>query len=93
MIREQVPGIEGKPEVPKSDPAVAGLYIYNPRVFEIIHTLNPSGRGELEITDVNNEYIRMSEMSYSVLEGFRSNAGTFESLFRASEPVRDMDMK
>ena len=88
MIREQVPGIEGM-----LDLAFADLYIYNPRVFEIIHTLNPSGRGELEITDVNNEYIRMGEMSYSVLEGFRSDAGTFESLFKASELVRDMDIK
>ncbi len=88
MIREQVPGIEGM-----LDLAFADLYIYNPRVFEIIHTLNPSGRGELEITDVNNEYIRMGEMSYSVLEGFRSDAGTFESLFKASELVRYMDMK
>lgn len=88
MIREQVPGIEGM-----LDLAFADLYIYNPRVFEIIHTLNPSGRGELEITDVNNEYIRMGEMSYSVLEGFRNDAGTFESLFKASELVRYMDMK
>ena len=91
MMREQVPGIEGKPEVPKSDIAVTGLYIYDPRMFEITRTLKPSGRGELEITDVNNEYIRLGEMSYSVLDGFRSDAGTFESLFRASELVRIMN--
>jgi glucose-1-phosphate thymidylyltransferase len=85
--------IEEKPEVPKSDLAVTGLYMYDPRVFEIIHTLKPSGRGELEITDVNNEYIRMGEMSYSVLEGYWSDAGTFESLLKASELVRDMYTK
>jgi len=91
MMCEQVPGIEGKPEVPKSDPAVTGLHIYDSRVFEITRTLKPSGRGEPEITDVNNEYIRMGEMSYSVHEGFWSDAGTFESLFRASELVRIMN--
>ena len=89
MICVQVPGIEGKPEVPKSDLAVTGLYMYNPRVFDIIRTLNPSGRGELEIIDVNNEYIRMGEMSYSVLGGDWNDAGTSESLFRASEMVKE----
>lgn len=81
--------IEEKPSLPKSNFAVTGLYIYDPGVFNIIHTLKPSGRGELEITDVNNEYIRMGKMSYSVLSGFWSDAGTFESLFRASELVRN----
>jgi len=80
MIHEQLPGI-GR----KSDLAFADLYIYNPRVFEIIQMLNPSYRGELEITDVNNEYIHKGEMSYSVLEEYWIDAGTFESLFRASE--------
>lgn len=81
--------IEEKPSLPKSNFAVTGLYIYDPGVFNIIHTLKPSGRGELEITDVNNEYISMGKMSYSVLSGFWSDAGTFESLFRASELVRN----
>jgi glucose-1-phosphate thymidylyltransferase len=90
---DRIVSIEEKPEVPKSDLAVTGLYMYDPRVFEIIHTLKPSGRGELEITDVNNEYIRMGEMSYSVLEGYWSDAGTFESLLKASELVRDMYTK
>lgn len=90
---DRIISIEEKPVVPKSNLAVTGLYIYDPRVFDIIHALKPSGRGELEITDVNNEYIRMGEMSYSVLKGYWSDAGTFESLFRASELVRDMDTK
>ncbi|MCK5614498.1 NTP transferase domain-containing protein [Candidatus Pacearchaeota archaeon] len=82
--KEQVLGIEEKPEVPKSDYAVTGLYVYDNNVFEIIKTLKPSGRGELEITDVNNEYIRQSAMGYSVLDGYWSDAGTFKSLLRAS---------
>jgi glucose-1-phosphate thymidylyltransferase len=82
--------IEEKPKVPKSNLAVTGLYIYDSRVFKIIRNLKPSGRGELEITDVNNEYIRMGEMVYSVLNGFWSDAGTFESLFRASELVKNL---
>jgi glucose-1-phosphate thymidylyltransferase len=89
----RIVSIEEKPVVPKSNLAVTGLYIYDPGVFDIIKTLKPSGRGELEITDVNNEYIRMGEMSYSMLEGYWSDAGTFESLFRASELVRDMNLK
>jgi glucose-1-phosphate thymidylyltransferase len=90
---EQVFGIEEKPDVPKSDFAVTGLYLYDNGVFDIIKILKPSGRGELEITDVNNEYIRQGSMGYSVLKGYWSDAGTFESLFRASELVRDMDTK
>lgn len=75
--------IEEKPSVPKSDYAVTGLYLYDNNVFEIIHTLKPSGRGEFEITDVNNEYIRQGNMGYSVLEGEWTDAGTFDSLLRA----------
>lgn len=76
--------IEEKPKEPKSNLAVTGLYMYDTRVFEIIRDLKPSHRGELEITDVNNAYIGMNEMRYSMLEGFWSDAGTFESLMRAS---------
>jgi len=86
--RGQVLAIEEKPAVPKSDYAVTGLYIYNNAVFEIIRALKPSGRGELEITDVNNEYIRRGEMGYSVLDRGWSDAGTFESLLRASYIIR-----
>ncbi len=85
---DRVIGIEEKPDVPKSDYAVTGLYIYNKGVFEIIKTLKPSGRGELEITDVNNEYIRQGAMGYSVLDGYWSDAGTFESLLRAGMIVK-----
>ncbi len=85
----QIISIEEKPESPKSNLAVTGLYIYDPGVFEIIRTLKPSGRGELEITDVNNEYIRLGKMDFSLLNGYWSDAGTFESLFRASELVRE----
>ena len=81
--------IEEKPEEPKSDLAVTGLYLYDNGVFEIIRRLKPSGRGELEITDVNNEYIRVGEMSYSLLDGYWSDAGTFESLLRAGNIVKD----
>lgn len=87
---QNIVSIEEKPANPKSNLAVTGLYIYDARVFEIIRRLRPSGRGELEITDVNNEYIRMQEMSYSMLSGYWSDAGTFESLFRASELVRNI---
>ena len=83
----QVLDIEEKPGVPKSDYAVTGLYIYDSGVFEIIKTLKPSGRGEVEITDVNNEYIRQGAMGYSVLDGYWSDAGTFESLLRAGVMV------
>lgn len=82
-------GIEEKPVHPKSNYAVTGLYIYDNSVFDIIKTLKPSKRGELEITDVNNAYIRQGKLSYSILEGFWSDAGTFESLYRASELVRN----
>jgi len=80
--------IEEKPQAPKSNLAVTGLYLYDARVFEIIRTLRPSGRGELEITDVNNTYVRDGEMKYSVLSGFWSDAGTFDSLMRASLMVQ-----
>jgi len=85
--------IEEKPEEPKSDLAVTGLYLYDNDVFEIIRRLKPSGRGELEITDVNNEYIRLGEMSYSVLDGYWSDAGTFESLLRTGNIVESYGEK
>ena len=84
----RVLGIEEKPKAPKSNLAVTGLYLYDAAVFAIIKTLKPSGRGELEITDVNNAYIRRGAMEFSVLPGFWSDAGTFESLLRASMMVQ-----
>jgi len=81
----QVLCIKEKPAVPKSDYAVTGLYIYDNGVFEIIRTLKPSRRGELEITDVNNYYIDQGQMGYYVLDGDWSDAGTFGSLLRAGD--------
>jgi glucose-1-phosphate thymidylyltransferase len=86
---DKVIGIEEKPKEPKSNFAVTGLYIYDSKVFSAIKTLKPSGRGELEITDVNNYYINKGVMKYGVLEGFWSDAGTFESLLRASIMVKN----
>jgi glucose-1-phosphate thymidylyltransferase len=79
---DRVTGIEEKPEVPISNFAVTGLYMYDPEVFEVIRTLKPSGQGELEITDVNNYYIEQGRMGYKVLDGYWSDAGTFESSLR-----------
>ena len=76
--------IEEKPKQPKSDYAVTGLYMYDPSVFDIIKTLKPSGRGELEITDVNNAYIERNEMTYAIIDGWWSDAGTFDSLLRSN---------
>src|SRR2546430_992002 len=79
--------IDEKPLQPSSEYAVIGIYMYDARVFEIIRTLKPSGRGELEITDVNNAYIDRGEMSWNELEGWWTDAGTFESLLYASKLV------
>ena len=85
----RVVNIAEKPKKPISSYAVVGIYMYDNDVFEIIKKLKPSDRGELEITDVNNEYIRRGTMAYSILEGWWTDAGTsFESLFRASKLVR-----
>ena len=73
-------GIEEKPAHPKSNYAVTGIYMYDATVFEKIQTLKPSGRSELEITDVNNAYIREGTMTFSFLDGWWTDAGTFESL-------------
>ena len=84
---ERVMKIFEKPEKPVSDYAVTGIYLYDDRVFDIIHTLKPSGRGELEITDVNNAYIARGELGYDVLSGYWTDAGTHESLRLANELV------
>ena len=76
--------IEEKPKNPKSDFAVTGIYMYDARVFNAIKMLKPSGRGELEITDVNNFYIKENSMSYEILKGWWTDAGTFDSLLRAN---------
>ena len=86
---DKVLGIEEKPKKPKSSWAVTGLYIYDKKVFTIIKTLKPSGRGELEITDVNNHYVKKGEMQAAFTKGFWSDAGTFDSLLRASQLVKE----
>ena len=81
--------IEEKPVEPKSEYAVVGIYMYDSEVFNIIKTLKPSERGELEITDVNNTYIEREEMTWDELEGWWTDAGTFESLLYASNLVAE----
>jgi glucose-1-phosphate thymidylyltransferase len=80
-------GIEEKPKRPKSNYAVTGIYMYDETVFEKVRTLVPSKRGELEITDVNNAYIHEGSMTFSHLEGWWTDAGTFDSLLRATNLV------
>jgi glucose-1-phosphate thymidylyltransferase len=79
--------IEEKPREPKSEYAVIGVYMYDADVFRVVKTLKPSARGELEITDVNNSYIERGEMTWDELDGWWTDAGTFESLLRASNMV------
>ena len=86
---EKVLGIEEKPKAPKTNLAVIGIYMYDARVFDVIKTLEPSGRGELEITDVNNWYIKDGSMTYEVLDGWWTDAGTFDSMLRASQLVAE----
>lgn len=82
-----VVGIEEKPRIPKSNYAVIGVYLYDTTVFEKIRRLKPSGRGELEITDVNNFYVQEGTLTYETLDGWWTDAGTFESLLRANHLV------
>ena len=84
---ERIVRIEEKPKEPKSRYAVIGIYMYDATVFDRIRRLRPSGRGELEITDVNNQYVEEGTLSYSVLKGWWTDAGTFESLLRANNLV------
>ncbi len=86
---DRVLQIEEKPENPKSDYAVIGIYFYDSTVFDIIKTLKPSGRGELEITDVNNHYINQGAMTWNELDGWWTDAGTFESLLHATNLVAE----
>ena len=84
---KNVVGIEEKPKKPKSKYAVTGIYMYDNEVFSIVKTLQPSGRGELEITDVNNAYLKRGTLTYEILDGWWTDAGTFESLYRANKLV------
>ena len=89
----RVIGIEEKPAKPKSNLAVTGIYMYDAAVFDIIETLKPSDRNELEITDVNNDYIRRGLMTYDLLDGWWTDAGTFESLHKAGNLAADRPRK
>ena len=85
----KIAGIEEKPKRPKSHFAVTGIYMYDGSVFDKTRTLKPSARGELEITDVNNAYIREGTMTFNYLDGWWTDAGTFDSLLRAANLVHD----
>lgn len=82
--------IEEKPHNPKSSYAVTGIYMYDSDVFHIVNKLNPSARGELEITDLNNEYLRRGTLTYDILQGWWSDAGTHESLYRANTLAKEI---
>ena len=90
---DKVINVEEKPKNPKTNYAVTGFYIYDLKIFDIIKKLKPSKRGELEITDVNNHYIKNNEMGFSMVKGFWSDAGTFDSLLKASELIKDLENK
>ena len=83
----KVTRIDEKPTQPKSDYIVTGIYFYDVSIFDIIRSLKPSGRGEFEISDVNNTYIQRGQLEYDILQGWWTDAGTFESLNKANELV------
>lgn len=87
---DHIISIEEKPKEPKSNYAVTGIYMFDSYVFDIIKTLKPSGRGELEITDVNNAYIKRNELTFDILQGWWTDAGTHESLARANVLAKDI---
>lgn len=86
----RIVSIEEKPQNPKSNYAVTGIYMYDHKVFDIIKTLKPSARGELEVTDVNNAYIERGELTFDVLQGWWTDAGTHASLARANELAKEL---
>lgn len=88
---DKITKIEEKPKDPKSNYAITGIYMYDHEVFNIIKTLNPSERGEFEITDVNNAYIEKGTMTYDYIDGWWTDAGTFESLHHASNLIADKE--
>jgi glucose-1-phosphate thymidylyltransferase len=90
LLGKQIISIEEKPKQPKSSYAVTGIYMYDSNVFEIIKMLKPSGRGELEITDVNNAYMMQGKLTYDVMSGWWTDAGTHESLAHANDLMRGM---
>ena len=87
IINNKIVSIIEKPENPKSNLAVTGIYIYDAQVFDIIRQCQPSNRGELEISDVNQHYMSNNQVTYTMMTGWWSDAGTFESLANASHLV------
>jgi len=87
IVGDKIVAIKEKPKKPKSNYAVIGIYMYDSYVFDIIKTLKPSGRGELEITDVSNAYIRQRALTYEKIAGWWTDAGTYESMLLASNLV------
>ncbi|MBD7968897.1 sugar phosphate nucleotidyltransferase [Paenibacillus gallinarum] len=90
LERNRIISIEEKPKNPKSNYAVTGIYMFDHRVFNIVKTLKPSARGELEITDVNNAYIELGELSFDILKGWWTDAGTHASLAKANDLAKDL---
>jgi glucose-1-phosphate thymidylyltransferase len=90
---DRIKGVVEKPKDPPSNYIVTGVYMYDSQVFDLIKGLSPSDRGELEITDVNNMYIEKGQLEYSKLEGWWTDAGTFDSLLRASNLVAEKESK
>lgn len=90
---EKIVKIEEKPKKPKSQYAVIGIYMYDAYAYEIIRKLKPSDRGELEITDVNNAYLKRGKMTYDILPGWWTDAGTFDSLLKANQLVASQETK
>lgn len=88
VVGDRIISIKEKPKKPKSKLAVTGVYMYSPIVFSIIKQLKPSARGEYEITDVNNAFVKRGTLSFHMLNGFWSDAGTFQSLYRATNFVK-----
>jgi len=86
---DRVSYVEEKPKTPKSGFAITGLYLFDSNVFKIIKNLKPSDRGELEITDTINEYVKKGLCTYEIIKGFWSDAGTFESLYKASKLIKE----
>lgn len=90
LLGDHIVSIEEKPLEPKSNYAVTGIYMFDHTVFDIVKTLKPSGRGELEITDVNNAYIKRNELTFDILQGWWTDAGTHASLAKANELAKDI---
>lgn len=88
---DKIANIEEKPTDPKTNYAVTGLYLYDSKVFDIIKGLKPSARGEYEISSVNNSYIQNGKMDFSIVKGFWSDAGTFDSLFNATKAIQKFE--